>query len=1280
MNNLYVWFDDRQRERIERDLQGLHRKAGYFPDQARHDDLLRHLLDVLFPDGMPARFYAANITWSQASEGSVTLLLRPELQLGRHWPFPPGRSICLRGSWPLHLPNPVFMVRGIMEVSDSPAREFERALDVITYQHDPTARGVRRCDNVLSRELVESLVPISVRTEERLADWSDFLTWKRKLVAEKYRGLRYLDRTVREEEIVFHVVAESEAALREGYRALRRADVTAFDLDVSADAWDFQLQTEGRKRVPRGTQLGELGSFERLPMPDGSLTDCPWDKPVHTALAVALSDDDLNELQAAHDPEAWRQSLARQIPGQGYLAISATGDMALIHRHERAIQRLRDQGGYAPYLSSYLFDVTQARVPEETDAQEAPLAWHRLDLNPSQRNAVRKVLAAPDLCLLQGPPGTGKTTVIAEATLQLVRQGQKVLLASQAHTAVDNVLERLGEVPDLRAIRLGPPAKMSDGGKAFANEAALQRYYESLALGCEERFLQAWDGQDRCVAELEAWCERAAFALGDLRYAEQALADHRSRQRALVQAQQQAQEDLERQCQRRESAIGESNRLRSLLRLLDGAGLEADCVVALVEPEMHSFAKAMFALQTERVQLELNRADWECVPEQRPEMLSSLLLRWKALEAALPRLAQDVERLKAAGEGPLRDPAHALKIQTCEAALRDLTERLDEDGSLLPQWRDKRQELKQLRTSAAGGLDSAFYAALFTDAQHWMELSAHAAQAAHELQACLERLQKLGKAVESAIGRLREAAQRRLEAVAPQPIDESVWLSAQRELDAHRERERALEQQMTAQQTATGVLRRELPDMDEAASSALGETASFEALLQQAQAQLAQYRAVQKAHSEERTAWEALTRDWVQALRKPDAAVKDWNHFAPTFVENCNVVAITCNEREQTLEEGQHTHFDVVIVDEVSKATPVELLLPLMRGTRAVLVGDHRQLPPVFQESTDAVSWEDEVAVDDASEARTALTRANLRRFENMVTASLFKSHFEAAPEEIRARLDVQFRMHPQIMSLVNHFYERRLSCGLRDPDKERAHNLTIQGVGGQTLIEPDDHVLWVDTSRDLHGQPHREDSDSEGRPARTNKLEAELIAHTLVLLDEASTKAGWTAENRRPVGVVSFYARQCKLIRTAIRERVPQGRFRCLDVEINTVIRYQGKEKPIILVSLVRNDGSADHTDGVPRRKRSARANVARYEFINVAFSRAQELLVVFGAQAMFAPYEVQLPHMDRDGHSTRTVYRDILQELQRNGQLKPASAVMSPQRSGHGKRHRAFRQGDRR
>lgn len=447
--------------------------------------------------------------------------------------------------------------------------------------------------------------------------------------------------------------------------------------------------------------------------------------------------------------------------------------------------------------------------------------------------------------------------------------------------------------------------------------------------------------------------------------------------------------------------------------------------------------------------------------------------------------------------------------------------------------------------------------------------------------------------------------------------------------------------------------------------------------------------------------WGQLIQDWVNDLRRPASAQSDWEHFKEVYVPQCNVVAITCNEREQTLEDSGRVSFDVAIIDEVSKATPLEMLLPLMRARRSILVGDHRQLPPLFQEGADAQTFSDvvEEAEQDEQESRTALTRQNLHRFEKMVTASLFKSHFEAADDAIRARLEVQFRMHPQIMTMVNHFYERRLTCGLEFPNYDRNHGLVLVDADGKSIVKPaldgggnripknislpsseipraekekvvheGDHVLWVDTSRNLEGQIHKEDMDAAGKPARSNRLEAQLIAHTLLQLDKQSALLGYSAQKRRQVGVVSFYARQCRLIREAIRTVKPSGRFECLDVEVNTVIRYQGKEKPIILVSLVRNDGIDTRSQGMARR-RSSRANVARYEFINVAFSRAQELLIVFGARSMYESYEVTLPHMDREGSTTRTVYKDILDQLDRDARLIPASRLMRNDNPGQRK-----------
>ena len=353
-------------------------------------------------------------------------------------------------------------------------------------------------------------------------------------------------------------------------------------------------------------------------------------------------------------------------------------------------------------------------------------------------------------------------------------------------------------------------------------------------------------------------------------------------------------------------------------------------------------------------------------------------------------------------------------------------------------------------------------------------------------------------------------------------------------------------------------------------------------------------------------------------------------------MESCNLVAITCNENERTLTDNDFDGFDVVIIDEVSKATPLEMLLPLMRAKKAILVGDHRQLPPIFNEA-DGLTFEDEVEQNEAQENKqdsdTDLTEDNLHKFEKMVTASLFKELFEKAPESLRERLNIQFRMHPDIMKMINYFYEGQLTCG--NPDAERPHGIEFKG-----LLSQKDHVLWIDTTDDEKGKRF---SINDGQ-SNINVLEARMIAKTLVDMNRQLETLGYGKDNKMKVGVVSFYQPQCRVIRDEIRKiNKDKLSFSAIDVEINTVIRYQGKEKPIILLSLVKNNGG-DRT----QKFRAGRANIARFEFINVAMSRAQNLLLIFGARNMLENREVKLPRMDKAGYDKKMVYKNMFKYLE--------------------------------
>jgi len=1264
MANLYVDVDERSTDRLRNTLRRLRNTGRYFPDLRDDDDAVQYLLDVLFPDGVLSAWHVANVSLDNLQE-RTTLALRPVILAPESWPFPRGFSLGVSGSWPRTAPQPVLRIRDVFEIADAPTRAFEAQAEAFVYQAGRVPRGVALADNLLNSQLATALPLISRDTQERLQDWTGFIEWKRNLVRACARGLRYVARGWSEDgsTLVFRLQVSDEVALVDALKSLRNQDLQAFPLEASTDPWTFTPAEESEQRGRRtrtpaqGVPLGRAA--QRDPRRTGRVQPRGEENPggLSAEWEIAPADEDVALVAAGADAQA---ALLGRIPEQGFISISLAGDLSVLRRHEQAVVRLRAQGGYSPYLSAYLFDVKQARCPPVTGPEPA---WQSPDLNMPQREAVRKMLDAPDLCLLQGPPGTGKTTVIAEAIAQMVRRGESVLLASQAHTAVDNALARLADNTAVRAIRLGPPGKVTDDGKAFIGVASLGRYYAALAGYAEREHLQPWQQHDEAAQALAAWCGGAEFVLADALAAQERLVRHVQGGEALQAAIATAWDELQCALRAREAVDAQRLAAHALGRLIEDpavAGTAAALPPALFA-EADAAVHAVLDLAAHGVRLNATAADWRDLIQQRPQVLALLARDAARARSAWDRLRGNAARI-AAQPAAAQDPATRLRIEELSAQVQQLMEAAGHEDAgphQLQAWQRKHQELQALRRQGAAGVDAAACRDLFIEPQRWLVVGSDGAAWAAQLQHQLDLVETPLRAAEAALQRLVQEACRLAQAPLGAAVDERPWRQAEAALQRHRAVAAELQHEaesFNARAVQTLAQHPQPGALPSRGGQAQDELRSALASSREAQLVLQRQAGLQKAL---RQAWEPLLREWVRDLREAKSATADWELLEHDWPAQCNVVAITCNENPRTLDDQGHSGFDVTIVDEVSKATPLELLLPLMRSRRAVLVGDHRQLPPLFQESMDAVTFAD--AAEDAAEGgrneAAELTEDNLKRYERMVTASLFKEHFEQAPDGIRGRLSVQFRMHPQIMQLVNHFYEGTLSCGLDEPDTVRSHGLTIPDAAGRKLIGPDDHVLWIDTSRDLLGQPCTEDLDPQGRPLRTNELEVRLTVQLLERLEAQALATRGPGAKRLTVGVVSFYAGQLRRLRQAIRTAQPPGGWRALDVDSNTVIRYQGKEKDVVLVSLVRNDGGA-------RRHRSSRSNVARYEFINVAMSRARCLLMVLGARSMFEGFEVPLPRVDGPGVVRRPVYRDMLRRLELDGRLVEARQVMAPPR----------------
>ena len=137
MANLYVWVDDRNRERVLRTVGDLARRHPQFRDFLSGGDSIEGVLNLLFPHGMPMEYHGANLSIENRPDDNLNLALRPVINPEQPWPFPRGCSLAVRGFWPTRVPSPVFMVQDLFEVADAPGHSYERSLSVVVYQDNP---------------------------------------------------------------------------------------------------------------------------------------------------------------------------------------------------------------------------------------------------------------------------------------------------------------------------------------------------------------------------------------------------------------------------------------------------------------------------------------------------------------------------------------------------------------------------------------------------------------------------------------------------------------------------------------------------------------------------------------------------------------------------------------------------------------------------------------------------------------------------------------------------------------------------------------------------------------------------------------------------------------------------------------------------------------------------------------------------------------------------------------------------------------------------------------
>lgn len=306
----------------------------------------------------------------------------------------------------------------------------------------------------------------------------------------------------------------------------------------------------------------------------------------------------------------------------------------------------------------------------------------------------------------------------------------------------------------------------------------------------------------------------------------------------------------------------------------------------------------------------------------------------------------------------------------------------------------------------------------------------------------------------------------------------------------------------------------------------------------------------------------------IEACRARLQMLEDWHlrvgrssDFNAAVLSSAQVIAGTC-VGVAGVKGMEEVAYDLCIIDEASKATPTEALVPMVRSSKWILVGDPKQLPPFFEDLGDDLLSQ----FDDHEIKGTLLDR--------------FLDDHEGLPGRNRAELRNQYRMIQPIGNLVSRcFYGGRLNSPIL------SHGLKLANA----FEAP---VTWLST----HAQTDREEhkvGQTFNNPGEVRAIRA--LLQRLQFVAKAQ-------KQKISVAVIAGYTGQVQLLREMESQGVAE--WPDLVVQCNSVDAFQGRQADVCIYSVVRSNN---------KRELGFLREPPR---LNVALSRGKSGLVIVGDQ----------------------------------------------------------------
>lgn len=265
--------------------------------------------------------------------------------------------------------------------------------------------------------------------------------------------------------------------------------------------------------------------------------------------------------------------------------------------------------------------------------------------------------------------------------------------------------------------------------------------------------------------------------------------------------------------------------------------------------------------------------------------------------------------------------------------------------------------------------------------------------------------------------------------------------------------------------------------------------------------------------------------------------------------------------------EIQDLHFDTLVIDEASQALEAECWNAMLKCKRVILAGDHQQLPPTIMSK----------AAQELDFGITILDR--MSDTAKHVTM-----------------LDTQYRMHELILGFSNQeFYDGKLKSD--------------QYVKERTLSEGDQVVTFIDTVGAGFEESIHPDTLSKWNEGEWFILREHFLQHKSKYTD-------------KQIGVISPYSAQVKYLMTNIET---DDEFRAFDIEVNSIDGFQGQEKDVVYISLVRSNDNGEI------------GFLQDYRRLNVAMTRAKSKLIIIGDSATISQHKLfmdMINYVESFGH----------------------------------------------